>query len=65
MAFSPGAQAELYEPPGAVAADMRPGAGALQSQSAFEALRESARTPHTRIELRIEGSKTEVEAERP
>lgn len=62
MAFSPGAQAELYEPPAAATADTRTEADALQSESAFEALREAASARHSPkvVELRIEGSRVEV-----
>jgi hypothetical protein len=66
MAYSPGAQAELYEPPNLPAMSANSGAGQTQSQNAFHALRDAARAPDARkvVELRIEGSKAEVEPER-
>lgn len=69
MAYSAGAQAELYEPPAVQLANarqeeggQRQEEGGQQSQNAIEALREGARAPHSHriIELRIEGSKVEV-----
>lgn len=65
MAYSPGAVAELYEPPGAPTNRTEPGEVARQSQSAFQALREAAETTnsHKVVNLRIEGSKVEVEPE--
>ena len=64
MAYSPGAEAGLYEPPDA-AADVMAQESDLQSERAFQALREAATAAHSRrvIELRIEGSKAEVELE--
>ena len=65
MAYSAGAQADLYEPPAVQVADTRQEEDGRQSQNAIEALREAARAPqsHRIIELRIEGSKAEVEPE--
>ena len=66
MAYSSGAQAALYEPPGLPAIRAKPGNSDAQSQNAFRALRDAARAPDSRrvIELRIEGSKAEVEPDR-
>ena len=66
MAYSSGAQAALYEPPGQPAIPVKPGDSDAQSENAFRALRDAARAPDSRkvIELRIEGSKAEVEPER-
>lgn len=65
MAYSPGAEAGLYEPPDAAAADAMAQESDLQSERAFQTLREAATAAHSRrvIELRIEGSKAEVELE--
>lgn len=65
MAYSPGADAQLYEPPGVRGPDSEPGEDELQSQNVFQALRETAKEAHSGkvIELRIEGSKAEVEPE--
>ena len=65
MAYSAGADAELYEPAGVSGVRANPGENGSQSQSAFQALREAAQGLHSGrvIELRIEGSKTEVEPE--
>lgn len=64
-AYSTGAAAELYEPPGAVPVDEGQGERDRQSQNAFQALREAARAQKPRaIGLRIEGSKVEVESDR-
>jgi hypothetical protein len=62
-AYSPGAPSELYEPPGALPANYEAQQNERRSQEAFQALREAARAshPHRVIELRIEGSSTEVE----
>ena len=66
VAYAAGAPAGLYEPRGADVAGTRPEDGGLESQNPFQALREVARASHLSrvIELRIEGSKTEVEPER-
>jgi hypothetical protein len=65
MAYSSGVQAALYEPPGLPAISAKPGDGDAQSQNAFRALRDAARAPDSRrvMELRIKGSKAEVEPE--
>jgi hypothetical protein len=64
IAYAPGAQSQLYEPPGTLETAPKRQRDTL-SQNAFEALREAARAPHSQkiIELRIEGSNTEVEPE--
>jgi hypothetical protein len=64
MAYSPGAQAGLYESEPAPRA--KPGDSDAQSQNAFQTLRNAVRAPDSRrvVELRIEGSKAEVEPER-
>jgi hypothetical protein len=66
MAYSAGAPADLYEPPAVQVADTRLGEDGQRSQNAIEALRAAARAPHSHkvLELRIEGSKAEVEPER-
>lgn len=65
MAYSAGADAELYEPPGVSGLRGNPREDGSQSQTAFQALREAAKGRHSGrvIELRIEGSHTEVEPE--
>lgn len=64
MAYSRDADAELYEP---AAAGMRVASGEAdkQPQNLFQAFQEAASASHSRriIELRIEGSKVEVEPE--
>ncbi len=61
MAYSPGLPAGLYEAP--VAASARQLGSTVQSQNAFQALRQAAAAPysHRAMELQIEGSKVEVE----
>lgn len=65
-AYTPGAQAGLYEPP--VTAPEESGSGERdgQSQKAFQALRQAATASHSNraLQLRIEGSKIEVEPDR-
>jgi TonB C terminal len=63
IAYSPGVPAQLYEPPTALPADHQPARRETLSQNAFQALRESVRAPHSHkvVELRIEGSRVEVE----
>lgn len=65
MAYSAGASADLYEPTAVQVADARQEESGEQSENAIEALREAARAPHSHkvLELRIEGSKAEVEPE--
>jgi hypothetical protein len=64
-AYSPGASAQLYEPPSAVPATYDPDQRDTLSGNAFQALREAARAQKPRVvELRIEGSKVEVEPDR-
>ena len=62
-AYSPGAPAGLYEPPGALPASYEAEQDEKRSRKAFQMLREAARAPHSHrvIELRIEGSSAEVE----
>ena len=62
-AYSPGAPAGLYEPPGALPASYEAQQDEKRSRKAFQMLREAARAPHSHrvIELRIEGSSAEVE----
>lgn len=66
MAYSAGAPADLYERAAVQIADARQEAGGQQAENAIEALRAAARAPHSHkvLELRIEGSKAEVEPER-
>lgn len=66
MAYSSDAQAALYEPPDEPTLHAKSADNEAQSQNAFQALRDTARAPHSRrvIELRIVGSKAEVEPER-
>lgn len=68
MAYSDGADAQLYEsPPAVTGSRAEPGDSGPQSPNPFQALRQAAKGPHSAraIELRIEGSKTEVEPEHP
>ena len=62
-AYSPGAPSALYEPPGALPASYEREQDKKRSEKAFQTLREAARAPrsHRVVELRIEGSRTEVE----
>lgn len=62
MAYSPGADAGLYEPPGVPGPRAKADGDGPRSQSAFQALREAASAANSRkvIQLRIEGSKVEV-----
>lgn len=62
-AYSPGAPSALYEPPGALPASYKLEQDEKRSQKAFQMLREAARAPHSHrvVELRIEGSRAEVE----
>lgn len=63
-AYSPGAPQDLYEPPPAARASLARADGVLP-QNVFRALRDASRAHSGRaIELRIEGSKAEVEPER-
>ena len=63
-AYAPGASAELYEAPSAAPADDEPDNRNSLSRNAFRALRETAGTQKPRVlELRIEGSKVDVEPE--
>jgi len=66
MAYSASSPADLYESPAVQVADARQEEGEQQSQNAIEALRAAVRAPHSDkvLELRIEGSKAEVEPER-
>ena len=63
MAYASGASAELYESPSLVPVNGGPGEGDSQPQEAFQTLRQAATAPHSHraLELRIEGSKVEVE----
>ncbi len=65
MAYSPSLPAGLYEAAFAAAPAGQPGSPA-QSQNAFQVLRQAAIAPYSQkaIQLRIEGSKVEVEPER-
>ncbi|HEV2272340.1 MAG TPA: energy transducer TonB [Steroidobacteraceae bacterium] len=63
MAYSPGMPVGLYEVVGSTAAAGKPPGTTAQSQNAFQVLRQAATAPHSHraVELRIEGSKVEVE----
>ena len=64
-AYSPGAPVQLYEPPGAVPVAHDPDGGNTRPRDAFQALAEATRAHSSRaINLRIEGSKVEVEPQR-
>lgn len=66
VAYSPAQSAQLYEPPGALQGNDDTGDRDTESQNAFQALREAAQAPNSRraLQLRIEGSKVEVESDR-
>lgn len=65
MAYSPGVSAQLYEPSHAVPAEQGPDERDFQSQVAIQSLAEAARAHSGKaMELRIEGSKVEVEPDR-
>ncbi|HEV2271278.1 MAG TPA: TonB C-terminal domain-containing protein [Steroidobacteraceae bacterium] len=63
MAYSSGMPAGLYEAAASSAASARPLETARHAQNAFQTLRQAAMAPHSHkaLELRIEGSKVEVE----
>lgn len=62
MPYSAGQSAQLYEPPGSVAADNAPEEQNYQSRHALQALSEAARAPSAKtVTLRTEGSKANVE----
>jgi hypothetical protein len=64
-AYSSGSSVQLYEPPGAVPAIGKPDADNALSPGAFQTLAEAARAHSSKaMQLRIEGSKIEVEPER-
>jgi len=64
-AYVSGADAELYEPPAIVPASVGAGEPDSGSQKAFQALREAAQAPKSRVlKLQIEGSKVDVEPDR-
>lgn len=66
LAYSPAVSAQLYEPAALVASAYRPVESATLSQDPLERLAEAARAHSGKaIELRIEGSKVEVEPDHP
>jgi hypothetical protein len=65
VAYSRAASAQLYEPPGAVVPSGDPGERAAPSEDAIQALGEAMRGRSGKgVQLRIEGSKVEVEPDR-
>jgi hypothetical protein len=65
VAYSPGTPTQLYEPPSAVVADYEPEGRDALSHDALQALADAARRHSSKvIELRIEGSKIELESDR-
>jgi hypothetical protein len=64
MPYSAGASAQLYEPPSSATTDAAPEKRNALSRHALQALSQAARAPSAKsVQLRIEGSKVEVEAE--